>query len=389
MGVIMMSSNPKILLVGGPDVDARLELMHSLKDKFELGAMGSEPNLEEKFSADGFRYYNYPLARGVNPFVDLLSFARLFWYFRTLKPHIVHTFDTKPGVWGRLAARLAGVPVVIGSLPGLGSLYVNDSLPRRVIRSIYQQLQKLACRYSDLTIFQNNDDAEYFKQQGLVSPNKVMVIPGSGVNTRVFASNRVQRDKQVQLREEFGFLPGDVVVTMISRVIRSKGVLEFMAAARAIKKEFPKIRFLLVGPEDKDNLDRLSVEELAQLKQHVLWTGARQDVPDILGMSDIFVLPSAYREGIPRVLLEAASMGLPIVTTNSPGCKEVVENGENGYLVPVRDADALKEAILRLIAEPELCRVFGQVSRQRAVERFEITVIADQTSNLYRQMIPG
>lgn len=385
----MMSSNPKILLVGGPDVDARLELMHSLKDKFELGAMGSEPNLEEKFSADGFRYYNYPLARGVNPFVDLLSFARLFWYFRTLKPHIVHTFDTKPGVWGRLAARLAGVPVVIGSLPGLGSLYVNDSLPRRVIRSIYQQLQKLACRYSDLTIFQNNDDAEYFKQQGLVSPNKVMVIPGSGVNTRVFASNRVQRDKQVQLREEFGFLPGDVVVTMISRVIRSKGVLEFMAAARAIKKEFPKIRFLLVGPEDKDNLDRLSVEELAQLKQHVLWTGARQDVPDILGMSDIFVLPSAYREGIPRVLLEAASMGLPIVTTNSPGCKEVVENGENGYLVPVRDADALKEAILRLIAEPELCRVFGQVSRQRAVERFEITVIADQTSNLYRQMIPG
>ena len=384
-----MSLRPKILLVGGPDVDARLELMHSMEDKFELGALGSEPELVDKFASEGFRYYNYPLARGVNPFVDLFSFTRLYSYFRTLKPHIVHTFDTKPGVWGRLAARLAGIPIVIGSLPGLGSLYVNDSLPRRMIRSIYQRLQKLACRFSDLTIFQNNDDAEYFIKAGLVSQEKVMVIPGSGVNTRVFAANRVHRDKKVQLRGELGFLPEDIVVTMISRVIRSKGVLEFMAAAREIKKEHPTIRFLLVGPEDKNNMDRLNPEELAELKQHVVWTGARQDIPDILAMSDIFVLPSAYREGVPRVLLEAASMGLPIVTTNSPGCRDVVEDGTNGYLIPVRDPVALKDAILKLVAQPEVCRTFGQVSRKRAVERFEINVIADQTSRLYRQMIPG
>jgi glycosyltransferase involved in cell wall biosynthesis len=205
----------------------------------------------------------------------------------------------------------------------------------------------------------------------------------------VFAASRVNRDKKVQLRSELGFLPGDIVVVMISRVIRSKGVLEFMTAAREIKQGHPNIRFLLVGPEDKNNMDRLNPEELAELKQHVVWTGARQDVPDILAMSDIFVLPSAYREGVPRVLLEAASMGLPIVTTNSPGCKDVVEDGANGYLVPVRDPEALKKAVLQLVSQPGLCRTFGQVSRKRAVERFEISVIADQTSRLYRQMISG
>lgn len=382
-----MYSSPKVLLVGGPDVDARLELMHCLKDTFNMSALGSQPTLHARFLAEGFDYTAYHLSRQINPLADLLTIGQLVLIFWRLKPQIVHAFDTKPGVWGCLAARWAGVPIVIGTLTGLGSLYVNDGLAIRSARMVYQTLQKLACRISDLSIFQNHDDAHQFTAIGVVSAPKAMVIPGSGVATDLFSPARVSEAERVQLRHELGIQPGEIVVTMISRVIRSKGVFEFLAAARHVRLGHPRVRFLLIGPEDGDSIDRLRAAELAQLKQVVTWPGPRRDIPTVLATSDIFVLPSAYREGIPRVLLEAASMGLPIVTTDSPGCNEVVEDDVNGFLVPARDAPALNQAILRLIEQPELRQRFGRVSRQRAVERFDLSVIAEQTRSVYRQLL--
>ena len=378
---------PKVLLVGGPDVDARLELMRCLGAAVDVSAIGSHPTLHGKFSAEGFGYSAYRLSRQVNPISDLLTIIQLVFIFRRLKPHIVHTFDTKPGVWGSLAARWAGVPVVVGTLTGLGSLYASDRLTTRFIRTIYQTLQKLACHLSDLTVFQNRDDARQFIADGVIPADRAMVIPGSGVSTDVFAPARVSDQEQAQLRSELGIRPDEAVVTMISRVIRSKGVLEFMAAARAVRLACPSARFLLIGPADDESVDRLTATELTQLKRAVTWPGPRRDIPAVLAVSDIFVLPSAYREGIPRVLLEAASMELPVVTTDSPGCNDVVEDGVNGFLVPLRDAPALAGAILRLIEQPELRRRFGQVSRQRAVERFDLSVVADQTLSMYRQLL--
>jgi len=382
-----MSILPRVLIVGGPDVDARLELMHSLSDRFKISALGSLPSLYDKFTAEGFCYYSYTLNRSVNPLGDLKTLLQLIAIFRKLKPQIVHTFDTKPCVWGRLAARLAGIPVVIGTLPGLGSLYVDDSLKSRVLRSIYQALQRLACRVSDLTIFQNEDDTRQFIKAGIVPTQKTRVILGSGINTNLFSPVQVSETAKTQLKTEFKIQPDEIVVTMISRIIRSKGVFEFMQSAREIQKNNPKVHFLLVGGEDSESIDRLNQEELIQLKQAVNWRGRRSDIPAILAISDIFVLPSIYREGIPRVLLEAAAMKLPIVTTNSPGCKEVVENGVNGFLITAHDVEALSGAISRLVNAPEMCYRFGQASRQMAVERFDTIVISGQTRNVYDQFI--
>ncbi len=382
-----MVSLPKVLLVGGPDVDARLELMRHLKDNFEVGALGTLPSLRERFLAEGFDYRAYILHRRVHPLLDLLSVGQLIFLFRRLKPQVVHAFDAKPCVWVRLAARLAGVPVTIGTLPGLSSLYGSDSFAVRLIRSIYQPLQKLASHLSDLTIFQNQEDARRFIAAGIVPKQKAMVIPGSGVSTGRFAPAQVSRAEQARLRTELGIRPAEIVVTMVSRVIRSKGALEFMAAASQVGMSYPKARFLLVGPGDEGSIYRLNRAELAQLKRTVIWPGSRQDIPAVLAASDIFVFPSAHNEGIPRVLLEAASMELPIITTDSPGCNEVVEDGVNGFLVPVHNANALSEAILRLIDQPELRRRFGRVSRQRAVDRFDLSVIAAQTGQLYRQLL--
>jgi glycosyltransferase involved in cell wall biosynthesis len=381
------TARPRVVIVGGPDVDARIELMHRLDDAFDVNALGSHPGLEATFSAQGFNYSSYRLSRRVDPVGDLATLSQLVLAFRRLKPQIVHAFDTKPGIWACLAARVAGVPAVVGTVTGLGSLYGSADLPTRLARRAYEILQGLACRASDLTVFQNRDDPRHFVAAGITAPEKALVIPGSGVRTDVFAPDRVSDQERARLREELGILPGQTVVTMISRVMRSKGVPELMAAAREVRATHPQTHFLLVGPADQESPDRLRAPELAELRATLTWPGPRRDIAAVLAVSDIFVLPSAYREGIPRALLEAASMGLPIVTTDSPGCNEAVADGVNGMLVPVQDPGALARAIVHLVERPELRRRLGQASRQRAVERFDLSVIAAQTLAMYRQLL--
>ena len=361
--------------------------MRRLAGDFNVSALGSSPRLHERFLAEGFEYRAYHLSRKANPLSDLLTFGQVLFMLRRLEPEIVHTFDTKPGVWVRLAARLAGVPIVIGTLPGLGSLYASEALTTRLIRFVYERLQTFACRVSDLTIFQNHDDAHQFVTSGVVSQEKTAVILGSGVATDLYAPAAVSESERDQLQRELGIPADATVVSMVGRVIRSKGVLEYMAAAQEVRARNSKVHFLLIGAHDHESLDRLSSEELTQLRQALTWPGPRNDIPCVLALSDIFVFPSAYREGVPRVLLEAASMGLPIVTTDSSGCREVVENEVNGYLVPVHDPVALSGAIFRLVEQPELRRRFGRFSRQRAIARFDISIVAEQTRALYQQLL--
>lgn len=379
---------PRVLLVGGSDVDARLELMRRLKGKFNLGALGARDTLRPKFTHEGFDYCSYPLRRSVAPLSDLMTLFRLFRIFRRLKPHIVHTFDTKPGVWGPVAARLAKTPVVINTINGVcGSLSDNESLKTTLIRRIYLFLQTVASRLCDTTVFQNRDDARELTASGVVPAKKATIIPGSGVSTKSFCADDVSEHKRTALRRELNLHPGEIVITMVSRVIRSKGVLEFEEAARRVRALEDRTRFILVGDNDLESFDRLLPEEMEELKKRVQCLGSRKDISTILAVTDIFVFPSAYREGIPRVLLEAASMGLPIVTTDMPGCREVVEEGVNGCLVPVHDTSALTKAIMLLVQDSELRSRFGQTSRARAVELFDLSLVANQTLQIYESLL--
>lgn len=384
---IRTTAKAGVLLMGGPDMNLRLEIMRCLQSDFEMMVAGTLERHKQRFASMGFAYFPYPLGRTVSPVLDLYSIIFIWQLCRRLRPHIVHTFDAKPGVWGRLAARWAGVPVVIGTIPGLGSLYANDDLPTRLTRTVYQPLQRLASHVSDLTTFQNAEDARRFIAAGIVAESKTMIIAGSGVPTDVYTPTRVSESERANLMNELGIKSDQIVVTMVSRVIRSKGIMEFVNAAMEVQRQIPKVRFLLIGPDDQDSLHRLTKEELTLLKRTVTWPGPRQDIPTVLAISDIFVFPSAFPEGIPRVLLEAASMGLPIVTTKSPGCMEVVEDHVNGFLVPIRDSVALSRAILRLVNQPELRRQFGRISRQRSVERFDLSLIAEQTRRMYNLLL--
>ena len=368
-------------------MDSRLELMQQLRDEFELTVAGSEISLQDRFHRAGFTYWFYGLNRGTNPLHDLKMMFDLRRIFRKIRPSIVHTFDTKPGVFARLAARLAGVPVIIGTLPGLGSLYSENNLRTRLIRSIYQPLQNLACSHSDLTIFQNPDDAALFIKSGIVKEDKTTILPGSGVDTWVYNPQRFDPNQLSGILTSLGLNERHVVVTMISRLIRPKGALEFVRAAQALQERYPQAVFLLVGPDDRESVNALTLVEREKITHSVRLLGIRNDIPELLGITDIFVLPTYYREGIPRVLLEAASMGLPLIATSLPGCTEIVVHNNNGFLVPARDAEALEQAIETLILSPSLRKQFGEASRQRAVKAFDLSIIAEQTAQIYRKLL--
>ncbi len=229
---------PKICLVGGEDVDARLDITAALSASFEICALGSEPGLAARFARAGVRYRAYAMSRRASPRRDLGTLWQLVRLLREERPDLVHTFDSKPSVWGRIAARLAGVPHVVGTLPGLGSLYTAGWGGWRawLIRQVYQPLQTLACHLSDLTIFQNEDDAHEFTKRRVVPRDRTAVIPGSGVRTDVFEprSPVAAGRERAELRAELGIRDDAVVVTMVGRVMRSKGVLDFAAAARRL-----------------------------------------------------------------------------------------------------------------------------------------------------------
>lgn len=383
----MSGSRPKVVIVGTVDVDARIALMKRLSPHFEMSAIGSVEGLKSRFEQDGFSYHCVAMSRGANPVGDLISYRRLVRLFRRLQPDIVHAFDTKPCVWGRLAARAAGVRVVVGSITGLGALYVDSDIRTRLIRTVYESLQRLACHRSDMTIFYNRDDAGEFADAGIVPPDRSAIVPGSGIRTDLFSQESISPEERSKVKEEAGLRNGELVVTMIARICKSKGVMEFSRAADLVSSWNPSVRFLLVGPEDRDVMDRLGAEEKAKVCNSVTCLGERKDIAAILAVSDICVLPSYYREGIPRVLTEAASMSLPLITTDTPGCREVVHDGVNGILVRPHDAESLVQAVKRVAADKGLRQQFGAASRHRAVGEFDIRIITERVGNIYSECL--
>jgi glycosyltransferase involved in cell wall biosynthesis len=256
----------------------------------------------------------------------------------------------------------------------------------RLVRAIYQPLQRLACHCSDLTIFYNRDDIAQFTEAGVAPPDRCAIVPGSGIHTDQFCRESVPSDDVERVRGDIRLRDGEVVVTMIARICRSKGVLEFARAADIVRLKLPRVRFVLVGPWDKQVLDRLSAPEMDRVRKSVTWLGERKDIAAILAVSDICALPT-FREGNPRVLMEAASMGLPVIATDGPGCREVVRNEVNGLLIPLNDAGALAGAVERLAGDENLRRVFGAASRELAITKFDIDIISGKIAALYRRCL--
>lgn len=319
----------------------------------------------------GFDWHPMPFdPGGKNPLHDLRTLLALVRLFRRLQPAIVHNVTVKPVLYGTLAARIAGVPRVVNAISGLGYLFTGR---RRWRARFGKLLYRLLMRHPDMrVIVQNREDRDFFLHNRLAQPQTIRLIRGSGVDTALFVPHAPPS--------------GPPIVLQTSRMIADKGVREFIAAARLLKPDWPTVRFQLVGPLYPGNPSALTAEELreAEASGAVEWLGHRDDIPQLLAKASVFCLAS-YREGLPKSVLEAAASGLPIVTTNTSGCREVVTDGENGLLVPVADAPALAAAIARLLGDAAMARQLGAQARTDAEREFALDINIEQQLALYAE----
>ena len=305
-----------------------------------------------------------------------------------IRPTIVQSFTLKPFIYGPIAGRLARAPVVINTLTGLGYLFTGDSWRLRILRRAVSPIFRLSSALADAVTFQNRDDMSVFVEHGLVSTEKARVIRGgSGVDTGYFSPDAVPHHEIKDLRRRLD-IPSDVhVVLLATRMLWQKGVGEFVECARAIRRNCDT-RFLLVGPVDEDNRAAIPLKLLTAWHEEgaISYLGFRDDVRELMALSDVVVLPS-YREGMPRVLLEALAMGKPIITTDTAGCRDTVDEGVNGHLVPVQDIASMTDRLENLLSNSGLRDQFGRASRTKAVAEFDQAIVVAGALSLYEELL--
>lgn len=380
-----VKAGPMVWHIGGEDVRMRIPILLALKEKgFRVAAAGSEDSAP--FDRQGIEYHRYRLERGIAPYRDFLTRRQLTALFREHRPDIVHAFDTKPGILVPAAARAANIKCSLRTLTGMGYVFSSISPLALALRPIYRSIQKRASRFADVTVFQNTDDQTYFESTGLVEKTRSVLVKSSGVDIKALENGRVGAEKLESLRSELRVGDGPVV-TMIARLVKHKWVLEFLEAAREIKRTTPGCSFLLVGPQASEGRQAVSKTVVESYRDAVNWLGPRSDVPALLSLTDVFVLPSYYREGVPRVLLEAGAMGIPLVTTDMPGCRDVVRHGHEGLLVKPRSPDSLAEALCSLLASKDRRLAMGRAARQQVIDNFSLAQVVDNYSSIYLKLL--
>lgn len=324
--------------------------------------------------------------RSLNPFLELRSLVELVRIYRRIRPDLAQHFTVKPNVYGAIAARIAGVPLVFGGVTGLGTAFASGGTLRPLLRSSVTLLYRLATALSDRVTFQTEHDARLL--YGESRTEKALVIRGgSSVDLATFNQDSVSPADRSKIEADLGIQTGDLVVTMASRLLYDKGVSEYVEAARALRSKRSDTHFVLAGERDPGNRDSVTSDDLERWTKErgILYVGYRDDMPLLLATSDIVVLPTYYPEGIPRVLIEAAAMSRPIVSTTIPGVAEIVEDGVNGALVPPRDANALATAIEELLDNPGLRSEYGAAGRLKAEREYDDRVVAQRYLEEYQR----
>ena len=328
----------------------------------------------DRIRALGFDLVDIDFGRGrLSPRINLRTLYRLQAVYRRLRPHLVHHVALQPAVLGSAAAALRGGSAVVNTIAGMGHVLASNHLHTRLLGYVLFPALGWALRRSH-AIVQNPDDAAFVRSLG-ARPDRIAVVRGAGVDIRRFSPSPEPA--------------GPVRVAMVSRLLWAKGVREFVEAARIIRSSRSDVVFTLVGAPDEDNPGAVPSRQAAQWMDAGLidWWGYREDIPEVWARSHIAALPSWYREGLPSSLLEAAACARPIVTTDMPGCREAVRDGENGLLVPPRDAGALADAIMTLVDAPARREAMGVAGRRRAETEFAASRIHEETLRIYERAL--
>lgn len=357
----------------------RLPLALAARDSgFEVVVVTRVRKHGDRIRAAGLRLVPFELSRrGMNPLREIAAIYRLWKIYRRERPDIAHHVAMKPVLYGSLAARLAHCAHAVNALAGMGFLFISDRPVARLLRPLVLRAFRLLLNGAgSRLILQNPEDVELFAQGRIVDAGKVALIRGSGVDMARFAPAPEPA--------------GPPVIVLASRMLWDKGVREFVEAAATVNRAGPRARFVLVGDVDAENPSAIPRQQLEAWARSgaVEWWGHRDDMPAVFQQAHLVCLPS-YREGLPKVLLEAASCARPIVATDVPGCREIVRDGVNGLRVPARDAAALAAAVIRLLDQPETRLRMGEAGRRLVQEHFSEAIVIERTLALYADLLAG
>ena len=353
-------------------VNFRLDLLLEIKSLgYEVNVISPGINYSSYSSMlldHGFNLYDLSLSRvGMNPLSEFRTLYELYLTIKKIKPDYVLSYTIKPCIYGSIVSKILGVKSINMLITGLGYVFTEESKTKKTNRAILG-LYKIACSCANNIIFQNNDDASLFKEMGLVSNfKKISLVNGSGVNCNSFPV--------MPLKKKINYIPNFL---MVSRLLKDKGIYEYIEAIRMVKKESPEVVFGLLGSLD-DNPLSVSLNELNKWidEDLIVYHGYTNNVKDIIKEYNVIVLPS-YREGVPRAILEGMAMGRAIVTTNAPGCRETVIDGVNGFLVEPKSSHSLYLAFAKLIKEPYLIENMSKESLSLIRAKFEVGLVNRQ-----------
>ncbi|MDR2151821.1 MAG: glycosyltransferase family 4 protein [Helicobacteraceae bacterium] len=331
-----------------------------------------------KFADDNIEHIDYKIARSsLNPFAEAAVVFRLRKALKIIKPDILQCFTAKPNLYGAIAGKAADVKTIYAAVTGLGSFFIDESLKAKIVKTIILFGYKLIGLICKQILFQNQDDLNMFIDRKIIKRDKAFMIGSSGVDINYWT--RSQNEKNAD----------KTTILFVGRLIKHKGIFDLLKAAKNLKAKFgDRVEFIIVGGSDRGNFSNASDEAFEAYRSIAVFEGEQKDVKTYYDRADIFVLPS-YREGIPRSILEAQAMSLPVITTDTVGCRDAIENGATGFLVPVCDSVALEAAIERLIVDRSLRKKMGEAARERAKKLFDINVVIERYLTLYNSPLPS
>ena len=378
-------SAPKVLLVANTSwylYNFRLPLLKDLRAAgYEVAAVAPRDNYTPLLEQEGFTVHPWLVARrSINPLQEAHALVDLVRIYQRQCPDLAHHFTIKACLYGTIAAKLANVNRVMNAVTGLGHLFLGTRKRTRLLRRALKPLYRAVFMARRATVvFQNADDQDKLVQLGITDGERAELIRGSGVDIDHFCPPA----------DHAGRFHSPLQLLFPSRLIREKGIEDVLAACRTLWDEGIPLELLVAGDLDGGNRSSLSAAELQALAQEprLRCLGHVDDMRSLYADSDVVVLPS-WREGLSRALIEAAAMELPIITTDVPGCRDVVDHGINGLLVPLHDARAIELAIRLLLANPDLARRFGKAARQKVVAEFQVSIVNERTLRQYSALLP-
>lgn len=377
----------KIAHITTIDMALHLLLLNQLKSLQEVGfevvGISSAGPDVAAVEAAGIRHIAVPMTRNFTPAADLIALKKLYDVMRRERFTIVHTHTPKPGLLGQMAARMAGVPIIVNTLHGF---YFHDHMPT-FWRQFYIATEKIAARCSHAILSQNSEDIQTAIREKICRPEQIEFL-GNGINVQRFDRAKINEELLVKMRSDLGLTDADQVVGFVGRLVQEKGILDLLQAARIVLEHKPKTKFLIIGPIDEEKPDALrpTVAQDYGIAENCVFTGRRKDMPELYALMDVFVLPS-YRQGFPRSPMEAAAMGVPCIATDIRGCREAVIHNNNGLLYPLGNVKALAEAILTLLRDHRLAQQLGQAGRKLALAKFDEQLVFDKVKAKYARLL--